>query len=197
MSSGGALLEKPCDIDRSEKVWKYQPERHKTEHYGRERVICLGPLARATIARYLDGEHGEHCFRPRDSEAKRRASRHEARKTPLSCGNRPGTNRRRRPKRAAGGKYSVDSYRRAIHRACDKAFLASADVAADPIELAAWQSKHRWSPNQLRHTAATDIRRRFGLEAAQVVLGHAAANVTQVYAERDYALAARVAEAVG
>ena len=34
-------------------------------------------------------------------------------------------------------------------------------------------------------------------EAAQVVLGHAKADVTQVYAERDQSLAERVARAIG
>lgn len=29
-----------------------------------------------------------------------------------------------------------------------------------------------WSPNQLRHTAAIEIRREFGIEAAQNTLGH-------------------------
>jgi integrase len=33
----------------------------------------------------------------------------------------------------------------------------------------------RWHPHQLRHTAATEIRAKFGLEAAQAVLGHAQA----------------------
>ena len=51
----------------------------------------------------------------------------------------------------------------------------------------------KWGPNRLRHSAATDIRRHFGLEAAQVALGHAQADVTQVYAERDLRLAAEVA----
>ncbi len=46
-------------------------------------------------------------------------------------------------------------------------------------------SAPEWMPLQLRHTAATVVRSRFGLEAAQVVLGHARADVTQVYAERD------------
>lgn len=49
----------------------------------------------------------------------------------------------------------------------------------------------------LRHAAATEIRRRFGLEAAQVSLGHAKADITQVYAERDIELARKVAMAVG
>ena len=46
-------------------------------------------------------------------------------------------------------------------------------------------------------SAATEIRKRFGLEAAQTVLGHSKADVTQIYAERDHALAARVAREVG
>ena len=55
----------------------------------------------------------------------------------------------------------------------------------------------QWSPNRLRHTAATEIRRQFGLEAAQVTLGHATADVTQVYAERDLAKAVAIMREVG
>jgi len=62
---------------------------------------------------------------------------------------------------------------------------------------AAWRAEHCWSPNQLRHTAATEIRQRFGLEAAQAALGHRAADVTQIYAERDFGLAASVAKQIG
>jgi integrase len=50
---------------------------------------------------------------------------------------------------------------------------------------------------ELRHAHGTEVRRRFGLEAAQVALGHARADVTQVYAERDGALATRVAAEIG
>jgi site-specific recombinase XerC len=60
-----------------------------------------------------------------------------------------------------------------------------------------WRDKHCWAPNQLRHSAATEIRKRFGLEAAQVTLGHAAADVTQVYAERDLEKAAAIMAQVG
>jgi site-specific recombinase XerC len=91
----------------------------------------------------------------------------------------------------------VAAYRRAIHRACDRAFPAPEEIKKDAAELTNWHTKHRWSPNQLRHSAATEVRRRFGLEAAQVILGHSQANITQVYAERDYTLAARVAKEVG
>ena len=71
--------------------------------------------------------------------------------------------------------YTKDSYNRAIRRACEAAGI-------EP-----------WSPNRLRHSAAT----RYGLEAAQVVLGHAKADVAQIDAERDHALAARIMREVG
>ena len=54
-----------------------------------------------------------------------------------------------------------------------------------------------WHANQLRHSKATEVRRQFGLEAAQVSLGHAKADVTQVYAERDARLAVEVARKIG
>ena len=44
---------------------------------------------------------------------------------------------------------------------------------------------------------ATRVRKDYGLEAAQVMLGHSQANVTQVYAERDMGLAAAVAAKIG
>jgi site-specific recombinase XerC len=58
-------------------------------------------------------------------------------------------------------------------------------------------SVEHWHPNQLRHTRGTEVRKRYGLEAAQVVLGHSRADVTQVYAARDLALAEKVAREVG
>ena len=41
------------------------------------------------------------------------------------------------------------------------------------------------------------IRARYGLEAAQVVFGHAQTNISEVYAEKDANLARRVAAEVG
>jgi integrase len=54
-----------------------------------------------------------------------------------------------------------------------------------------------WKPLQLRHTAARLIRSRYGLEAAQTVLGHAKADVMQVYAERDLAKARSIMAEIG
>jgi hypothetical protein len=41
------------------------------------------------------------------------------------------------------------------------------------------------------------VRRRYGLEAAQAVLGHAKADTTEIYAEKNLALAAKVAIEIG
>ena len=103
---------RPCDLDRSSDVWIYRPQSHKIEHRGRERIIPLGPKAQGILLRYLVRDGQTYCFRPCDSEAKRRAARHQSRKTPLSCGNRPGKKRKRNPKRPAGEAYTIDSHRR-------------------------------------------------------------------------------------
>jgi integrase len=205
MRPAEVCIMRPYDIDRSTEIWTYRPQWHKTEHAERERTISLGPKCQTILLRYLARDQKTYCFRPCDSETKRRSILHANRKTPFSCGNRPGTNRVLEPIRTAGEHYTSASYRRSIHRACDKAFphpeLAkikrSEMKAAEVEQLREWQSQHRWAPNQLRHSAATEIRRRFGLEAAQVVLGHSGANVTEVYAERDFELAMSVAKEIG
>lgn len=74
---------------------------------------------------------------------------------------------RRDSRRAPGEKYSTLTYGRAILRGCKKA-------GCDP-----------WTANQLRHTAATRIRREFGIEAARVILGHQSSKTTEIYAETD------------
>jgi len=188
-------LVRPCDVDTSGDVWVYRPESHKTEHHGRDRVICIGPKGQDVLRPYLLRPADAYCFSPQESERKRLAALHEKRKTPLSCGNRPGTNRKRRPKKQAGDRYDTNSYRRAIHRAVDLANRARTKMAAaDGTEP---ELLPRWSPNRLRHSAATAIRKQFGLEAAQVTLGHAQADVTQVYAERDLSLAVEVMRKIG
>ncbi len=80
---------------------------------------------------------------------------------------------------ADGTAYTSCRYRRAVTRACLKAGISP------------------WFPNMIRHTYASEARRLFGLEGAQVALGHSKADVTQMYAERDHLLAARVAAELG
>ena len=171
---GEACAIRPGDVDRSCDVWEYRPQAHKTERFGHDRVIFIGPQAQAVLAPYLDRGPDEYCFSPAESEQRRHASRRvradAIRRVRASENGR---------QRALGPQYEKDSYRVAIARACRRAGVP------------------HWTPNRLRHARATMIRQRFGLEAAQVVLGHSHADVTQIYAERDYRLAAEVAAQVG
>jgi integrase len=76
-------------------------------------------------------------------------------------------------------RYDACSYGNAIGYACVKARVA------------------HWTPYQLRHTAATILRREFGLEVAQVILGHAHASESEIYAEVDRAKAIKVMSRIG
>ncbi len=87
--------------------------------------------------------------------------------------------RKQNPKHSPGAAFSPTGYAHAVAKAALRAGVP------------------HWHPNQLRHLFATEVRKEFGLEAAQVSLGHSSANVTQVYAVRDEALATRVAAKVG
>jgi site-specific recombinase XerC len=77
------------------------------------------------------------------------------------------------------------------------AFPMPADIRNDAAKIKAWRRAHHWHPHQLRHTAATDIRRQFGLEAVQHVLGRATLSVSELYAEKNAEVAMRVAASIG
>jgi integrase len=187
-------LVRPVDVDNEEDVWSFSPASHKAEHFGRERVIFIGSKAQEILRPYLLRGKSAYCFVPAESERKRNAQRREDRcspMTPSQAGRRPKLNRRRAP----GDRYTSDSYRRAIYRGCAAAFPPPDDLSED--QRRRWRKDHQWHPNQLRHAAATEIRRKYGLEAAQVTLGHSSADVSQIYAERDLAKAASIMRAIG
>jgi len=169
----------PSMIDRSEEVWRILLVKHKTAYLGKDRTIYLGPQAQAVLRPYLLRGADEPCFSPIESERQRLQAKHDARVTPLSCGNVPGSNRTRRPSRTPGVAFSTGSYARSIKNACLRAKV-------EP-----------WAPNRLRHNAATSIRKTFGLDGAQVILGHSGIGVTQSYAEVDIAKAVHIAKQVG
>jgi len=197
-----------CDLTMSGELWEYHPESHKTEHHGRERVIILGQEAQQIVREFLRTDTTEFLFRPEDARREFEEQRKVARTTPMSPSHRA-RQRKSKPKRKAGERYDTASYGAAIREACEKAFgmpkdLRNVSTKLPPeerqrlkTEARAWREQHCWHPHQLRHTAATEIRRNFGLEAAQVALGHAAADVTQIYAERDLELARQVAAKLG
>lgn len=173
------------DIDRhpgkaaAGSVWEATLAEHKTAHHGRSRTVYIGPQAQAVIAPYLLRPAEAFCFSPREAVEQLRQRRAEQRKTPLSCGNRPGSKRKRKAERKAGDQYTTQSYARAIRRACEDNNLA------------------HWTPNQLRHLVATRVRRDFDLDAAKTLLGHSQVGTTEIYAEKDRQRAIEVARAIG
>ena len=143
-----------------------------------ERVIFLGPRAQSIIGPFLAAAGDGYLFSPKRSEEARNAEKRATRDTPRW----PSHCKRKRegPAEAAAREhYTRYSYRGAIRRACVRAGVTP------------------WHPHMIRHSAATDIRKHYGLEASQAVLGHAELGVTQVYAERDMEKAREVMRAVG
>ncbi len=153
-------------INMSGPVWEYTPAHHKTEHFEKSRMIMIGPKAQAVLKPWIRPVLDEPLFQPREAITEHRAEMRSRRKTRVqpSQENRA----KSRPEKQPGDAYTVVSYRRAIHRACDKAKVA------------------RWSPNQLRHLASTKLRRQTGdLDAVRCVLGHTDAETSAIYAEKD------------
>jgi integrase len=219
MRPGEVIVMRGSDLDRSGPVWFYRPEQHKGRHLGHERVVFVGPRAQEILKPFLKPDPAADLFSPAEAEARRREALGRARRTPLFCGNRPGTNVKAKPRKKPGDHYSVISYAKAVYAACDAAFPLPEHLrpkrpddggrgesrkawlarlsAVEKAEVQAHRAAHRWHPHQLRHSAATDLRKRFGLEPAQVILGHKTLTVTQVYAERNVEAAIRVVGEVG
>ncbi len=63
--------------------------------------------------------------------------------------------------------YDDRGYRQAVKRACKRVGV--------PL----------WSPGRLRHNAATTVRETYGVESAQLVLGHRNLSTTEIYAEKN------------
>jgi len=179
MRPGEVVLMRAVDLDVSDPAcWVYRPSRHKGEHHGRERVVHIGPRAQALLRPFLSLDLTASLFSPRRSVEQYRAGVRARRKTPLTpsqAAKKPKAN----PERTHGELYDDGSYRKAIRKACQKAGV--------PV----------WFPHQLRHSAATEIRKRYGLEASQAVLGHSELGTTQIYAEVDRTAARGVMAEIG
>ncbi len=201
MRPGEVRIMRGCDLDTTEDVWLYRPSQHKTRHKGKERVVALGPRAREIVRSFLKLDTQAYLFSPRDVMEQRRRLLREKRKTPVQQSQQ--NRRKRNPRRRPGDCYEMTSYHHAIRKAIEAANTAQACDPCKPLNpdercatCKAVAISH-WHPHQLRHTHATEVRRQLGLEAAQVTLGHSQAAVTQIYAERDLTLAAKVAKQLG
>lgn len=195
MRPGELVSMRPCDIDRSEAVWHYYPEKHKNIYRNIERIVSIGPRGQEILRPLLLRNSETLCFSPAESEIQRRDKLTQSRKTPLSCGNTVGSNRKDDPQRVAGDRYDSVSYRKAVEyaiTACNKARRAEAKAAGLKPELVP-----HWTPYQLRHTAATKVRKEMGYECAGATLGHTNMSATAIYAERNQGLADEAAKRFG
>ena len=174
-----------CDINRTGDVWCFEPYTHKTEHKGKNRPIAIGPRAQAILLPYLlekEGTPEAFLFSPKDAIRLKKVEKRRNRKNLNKKGQvQPSQidRSKQNPSKKPGDQYTKDSYNVAIRRACKKAGV--------PV----------WTPNQLRHSAGTEVRNKYGLETAQVVLGHANAKTTEIYAELDFEKAVKVAREIG
>jgi integrase len=171
-------------IDRSADVWVWDVDGHKMEHAGRSRLVFFGPRARRVIEEFAAGGlrpagEGEPLFSPRRAREERFAAMRAARKSKPTPKQLSPQRLVKDPKRQPAGRYSPGSYSHAIEKA--------ARGAGVPI----------FGANRLRHTFATECRRTHGLEAAQVLLGHAKMSTSEVYAAKAVDLARRVAGEIG
>ena len=181
MRVGEVTIMRTADIDRSgTECWLYKPREHKTQHHGHERLIPLGPQAQEVLKGFLKADPDAFLFTPKEAMEHFNAKRRAERRTPMTPSQLHRQERARaKPKRKYLPHFDRNAVRQAIVRACK-----AADVPP-------------FHPHQLRHTAATRLRREFGIEAARVILGHSSSLVTEVYAEIDRAKALEIMSQVG
>lgn len=185
MRPGEVCQMRTCDIVSEDSLipaevralcWTFRPQSHKTEHHERGRLILIGPHAQQLLNGWLRPDApDEFLFSPREAVAYFRRLQATNRKS-KRYGNRK---LKRNPKRSPREYYTPDSYNHVVSKACKRAKVP------------------HWHPNQLRHNAATIIRKLYGTEAARVILGHASLNTTEIYAERDIVVAAKAISRIG
>ena len=189
---GELVIMRPVDLDMSSDIWLYRPATHKMAHAGRDRVITIGPRGQDVIRPFLATRPlHSYMFSPKEAEAERRIVRRAARKSKVQPSqldrSRPGACR-------LNDHYTTCTYARAITRGIKDAFRPEGMSAN---QFAKWKPGEHWTPHQLRHGRATEVREALGEEAAQVTLGHARIDTTRLYGERNLAKAIEVARKLG
>ena len=180
---GEVVIIRGCDLNTTGKIWEFKPSSFKTEHHedAAERVVYIGPKAQKVLKPWLKSNLQEYLFNPVEALAELNAARRRTARRPSihRTQARYEREKKRRGRRPDHDHYTVENYRQAIERACEKAEV--------PV----------FKPNQLRHSLATRLRRDFGLEATAAVLGHEELETSQIYAEKDAELAKQVMGKIG
>jgi len=151
-------------------IYRVDPDINKAEHHGRDRIAAITANGLVELDRFVatmgEVDRCGYLFSPQRAMQSLGKQRRKSRTSKPWPSHDPDTRREHREQTAReyGDRYTVGSYRRSIHRACES-------VGID-----------KWSPNQLRHTAATRIAHNSGILIAQTLLGHADIKTTLRYA---------------
>jgi integrase len=151
-----------CDIDRTGDIWFYRPKRHKTAGKGKVKSVPLLNDAREAVTDYLNRPANAYLFSPIESMAWFRAKQRAERKTRVQ----PSQLHRRKdaPLKQPGEFFDSNAFRQSIQRACIRAGVKP------------------WTPYQIRHMVASEVRQALGLEQTQALLGHHHRSMTEHYA---------------
>jgi integrase len=142
------------DKDSDPEFWLYRLSQHKTKaKTKRKKVIPLSKIEQELIAPYLVGKKStEAVFSPRTAQQEWH-------------------NGKRRVPKEYSEFYNKDSYRQAVEYAINKANKSRPDDDKIP----------RWTPYQIRHTAATAAELEVGFDGAQTLLDHERPDTTARY----------------
>lgn len=158
------------DVRRDGEVWVYAPGTHKTQWRGNSRYVALGKRAQGILGRYLVGrDESEFVFSPKEAMAQKWEERRLNRKTRIQ------PSQVRRFEDSAGTKldrfkdcYDTQALGRALVTAFQKAERAGVNL-------------ERWTLYELRHTAITEVKFKYGAEAAQHFAGHHNLSTQDIY----------------
>jgi integrase len=159
-------------------VWFYVPASHKNIHRGKPRVLALGPRAQEVLRPFVAGRRPDDSIFSPEEAYRWHLERNERCTDYLDAGG------------SVRDQYDSKTYGRAVSRAIKR--INEQRFAEGPLALLP-----HWSPGQIRHTTATDVRARFGRETAAEFLGHSGLEMIDRYAEQALETAARIATAIG
>ena len=179
-------------------------------------MIACGPRRMQRLLRqFFTTDVADYLFSPK-TRRRRTACRTNKRKKDavVSIARRTEQREAREESEAGRGRQVPPGYSHAVARACDRAFPPPGKLAQrknetydewwngrlnaiQREEVKQWRKETAGNPTSFATRSRRECGSNTDSEAAQVMLGHARADVTQVYAERNEAVAVGIAAKIG